>query len=88
MQNTIKTRSISHVARDPLNETETVLACCTIAREKLEVGDYDGGCAVLAPWWHVGEWPNQAGLDQLVAGELLAHLISNMPLVDRRVVCS
>ena len=57
--------------RDALTETERVLACCTIAREKLEIGDYDGGCAVLAPWWQVGGWPNQTGMDQLAAGELL-----------------
>ena len=25
----------------PLRESEQVLACCIIAREKLEVGDYD-----------------------------------------------
>ena len=68
MQNKITNFRRRH---EPLNETERVIACCVIAREKLEVGDYDGGCAVLAPWWQVGEWPNQAGLDQLAAGELL-----------------
>ncbi len=65
------TRSIKHSTHNPLTETERVLACCTIAREKLEVGDYEGGCAVLSPWWQIGEWPNQAGLEQLAAGELL-----------------
>ena len=65
------TSSINLISRDPLNETERVIACCAIAREKLDVGDYDSGCAVLAPWWQVGEWPNQRGLDQLAAGELL-----------------
>jgi signal transduction histidine kinase/ActR/RegA family two-component response regulator len=64
-------RPVNRSTHNPLNETERVLACCTIAREKLEVGDYDGGCAVLAPWWQVGEWPNQSGLDQHAAGELL-----------------
>jgi signal transduction histidine kinase/ActR/RegA family two-component response regulator/predicted negative regulator of RcsB-dependent stress response len=57
--------------RDPLSQTERVLDCCAIAREKLEVGDYDAGCAALAPWWRIGEWPNQKGLDQFAAGELL-----------------
>ena len=56
---------------DALTETEHVLACCTIAREKLEIGDYEGGCAVLSPWWEFGAWPSQTGLDQLTAGELL-----------------
>src|SRR3982750_2650832 len=54
-----------------LRESERVLACCTIAREKIEIGDYDAGCAVLAPWWKQGEWPNQNGLDRAAAGELL-----------------
>ena len=54
-----------------LTETEHVLACCTIAREKLEIGDYEGGCAVLRPWWQFGVWPNQRGLDEPIAGELL-----------------
>ncbi|HYK22327.1 MAG TPA: ATP-binding protein [Pyrinomonadaceae bacterium] len=56
---------------DSLRESERVLACCTIAREKIEIGDYDAGCAVLAPWWKQGEWPNQKGLDRAAAGELL-----------------
>jgi signal transduction histidine kinase/ActR/RegA family two-component response regulator/predicted negative regulator of RcsB-dependent stress response len=72
MQNKMRTtRSINYSSPDPFNETERVIACCTIARERLEVGDYDGGCAVLAPWWQIGEWPNEASLDQLAAGELL-----------------
>jgi signal transduction histidine kinase/ActR/RegA family two-component response regulator len=54
-----------------LGENERVLASCTIAREKLETGDYDGGCALLAPWWKLGEWPNQMGLSRQAAAELL-----------------
>ncbi|HJP94519.1 MAG TPA: ATP-binding protein [Pyrinomonadaceae bacterium] len=56
---------------DSLCESERVMACCTIAREKIEIGDYDAGCSVLAPWWKHGEWPNQKGLDRLAAAELL-----------------
>ena len=58
-------------AYDPLSETDRVMASCAVARQRLEIGDYDGGCAALAPWWRIGQWPNQAGLDQLAAGELL-----------------
>ena len=54
-----------------LGESERVLASCAIAREKLEAGDYDGGCALLAPWWKLGEWPNQMGLSRQAAAELL-----------------
>src|ERR1051326_4942543 len=52
-------------------ESERVIGSCVIAHEKLEIGDYDAGCAVLSPWWSVGEWPNLTGLSQLAAGELL-----------------
>ena len=55
----------------PLALSEQVQACCVIAREKLELGEYDAGCAALQPWWTVGEWPKQAGLSQLAAAELL-----------------
>lgn len=67
-------KNISQVERippDSLAESERVLACCTIAREKIEIGDFDAGCAVLGPWWKLGEWPNQKGLDRFAAAELL-----------------
>jgi hypothetical protein len=37
-----------------LRESEEVLASCTIAREKIQIGDYDGGCSVMRQWWKVG----------------------------------
>ena len=54
-----------------LTWSEQVQACCAIAREKLEVGDYDAGCAALQPWWILGQWPRQSGLDSLASAELL-----------------
>lgn len=51
--------------------TEQVLACCSIAREKLDVGDYSSGCAALQQWWRLGEWPKQAGLGNYASAELL-----------------
>ena len=59
------------IQQDSLTESERVLACCAIAREKIEVGDYDAGCTILAPWWRLGEWPNQKGLTLWAAAELL-----------------
>src|SRR5215813_6966040 len=54
-----------------LRESERVLTCCILAREQIEVGNYDAGCSVLAPWWRLGEWPAQKGLEPAAAGELL-----------------
>lgn len=54
-----------------LSSSERVLACCILAREKLEMGDYDAGCAALQPWWSIGKWPNQSGLTDEAAAELL-----------------
>src|SRR5678816_7221 len=54
-----------------LNASEEVLACCAIAREKLELGDYDAGCAALKPWWSLGNWPLVKGLKNLASAELL-----------------
>ena len=48
---------ISHHSRS----TEQVPACCSIAREKLDVGDYSAGCAALQPWWTLGQWPEATG---------------------------
>lgn len=54
-----------------LAESERVLACCTIAREKIEIGDYEAGCSLLSPWWKLGEWPNHEGLTSTAGAELL-----------------
>jgi signal transduction histidine kinase/CheY-like chemotaxis protein len=62
---------ISPLQTSPLTISEHVEACCTIAREQLEKGDYDAGCAALRPWWKIGEWPVQAGLNVQAGSELL-----------------
>jgi len=66
---------VSTFVRDPtgdlLQESGRVAASCTIAREKLESGDYAAGCAILLPWWSPGEWPNVKGLSESAAGDLL-----------------
>src|SRR4029079_19085839 len=68
---------------DPLRDSERVLSCCTIAREKIEVGDYDAGGAVLAPWWKLGEWPVQHGLKPIAAAALLLNAGSHTDSVVR-----
>lgn len=56
---------------EALHKTEQVLNCCAIARQKIEIGDYDAGCRALASWWKLGEWPVQQNLDPVAAAELL-----------------
>ncbi|MBA2527713.1 MAG: response regulator [Pyrinomonadaceae bacterium] len=67
METQLKTRNES----SSLTVSEQVKACCTIAQEKLEAGDYDEGCAALQRWWTVGEWPKHSDLDDRAAAELL-----------------
>ncbi|HEY3037127.1 MAG TPA: ATP-binding protein [Pyrinomonadaceae bacterium] len=67
----IPAKSTQHTEYSPLTLSEQVQASCSIAREKLELGDYDAGCAALQPWWTIGEWPKQTGLSQIAAAELL-----------------
>jgi len=55
----------------PLSLNERVHACCTIAREKLEIGDFAAGCAALQPWWTFGEWPKHSNLSSDAAADLL-----------------
>jgi signal transduction histidine kinase/ActR/RegA family two-component response regulator len=65
-KNTVLPSSVS-----PLTESERVEACCTIAREKLEIGDYAAGVAALEPWWTLGNWPKHIDLKDNAAAELL-----------------
>ena len=67
----MKANSIHSMETSPLTMGERVRAYCTIAREKLEIGDYEAGCSLLKPWWRMGEWPRQEGLDEETAAELL-----------------
>src|SRR5438552_8018554 len=62
---------ITQTSSSPLNLNEQVQACCIIAAEKIEAGDYDEGCAALRTWWSQSEWPRLSGLNQRAAAELL-----------------
>ena len=64
----------------PLTESEKVEACCAVARDKLETGDYDGGVTILQRWWTLGEWPRHTGLTTKAAAELLltAGIVSGL----------
>ncbi len=67
----MNTSLIKQISSSLLNQSEQALACCAIAREKLETGDYDAGCAALEPWWTLGQWPAHHDLTDLAFGELL-----------------
>lgn len=50
---------------------EEVQIFCMIAREQIEVGNYEGASAVLQRWWTVGEWPRLEGLSPASSADLL-----------------
>ena len=59
------------ISSSPFTESERVEACCVIAREKLEIGDYAGGVSALEQWWTLGSWPRHRGLTDAATAELL-----------------
>jgi len=50
---------------------EEVQVFCTIAREQIDVGNYDAACVMLERWWTIGEWPRIDGLNSRVSADLL-----------------
>ena len=71
LEMSVKTTLLKPLNAPSLTESEQVQACCAIARDKLEAGDYEAGCAALQPWWTLGEWPRQIGLNNSASAELL-----------------
>src|SRR5215813_11763330 len=65
---TEKTNHTSELLR--LTPSEQVRACCIIAREHIETGDYDSASMALQPWWTIGEWPSHRTLTDSAAAEL------------------
>src|SRR5215213_641048 len=54
-----------------LSPKEEVQVLCAVAREEIEIGNYDAGCVILRNWWTPGEWPNLNGLSSHGAADLL-----------------
>jgi len=52
-------------------QNEEIQIHCAIAREQIEVGNFEAGYAVLKPWWSIGEWPNVESLHPNSAADLL-----------------
>ena len=53
-----------------LTAPEEVQIFCAIAREQIEVGNYEAGYAVLNRWWTVGEWPRLEVAESQLFGRL------------------
>ncbi|HKG61911.1 MAG TPA: winged helix-turn-helix domain-containing protein [Pyrinomonadaceae bacterium] len=54
-----------------LSPNEEAQVLCTIAREQIEIGNYDAGFVMLRNWWTPGEWPNLNNLSSHGAADLL-----------------
>jgi hypothetical protein len=54
-----------------LTSSEQIQVYCAIVREQIDVGNYDGGCKILRPWWSFGNWPKLEGLNQQSCADLL-----------------
>jgi TolB-like protein/predicted negative regulator of RcsB-dependent stress response len=63
--------AVRHTPALNLTPDEEVQVFCTIAREQIEVGNYEAGCLVLQRWWTLGEWPKLEGLSPHSAADLL-----------------
>ncbi|HJT68186.1 MAG TPA: tetratricopeptide repeat protein [Pyrinomonadaceae bacterium] len=51
--------------------SELAQVSCTIAREQIDVGNYDAASTILKPWWSYGEWPKLEGLSLRSSADLL-----------------
>ncbi len=54
-----------------LTPAEEVQVFCTVAREQIEVGNFEAACVVLQRWWTIGEWPKVQGLETHSSADLL-----------------
>lgn len=54
-----------------LSPNEEVHVLCAVAREQIEIGNYDAGSVMLNKWWSPGEWPSLNGLSSHGAADLL-----------------
>jgi len=54
-----------------LSPNEEIHILCTIAREQIEVGNYDAASLVLKKHWTPGEWPKLDGVNSHSAADLL-----------------
>jgi len=68
---TSKRRLPTHIPSLELTPNEQVQVDCAIAREQIDVGNYDAACLILHSWWRLGSWPKLEGLNQHSCADLL-----------------
>jgi tetratricopeptide (TPR) repeat protein len=59
------------IASPNLTPSEEVQVLCAIAREQIDIGNYEAACAVLKRWWSLGQWPKLTGLTPQSCADLL-----------------
>jgi TolB-like protein len=64
-------RVMEHIRFVTPTRAEETQIFCTIARDQIEVGNYEGACQILSGLLKVGEWPQLDGLSSYSAGDLL-----------------
>jgi len=77
----------TQIASLELTPTEKVQVYCAIAREQIDVGNYEAAARILRPWWSYGHWPPLNELNQrtfadllLTAGEIAGFVASTKQL--------
>ena len=59
------------ISRATLSSNEEVQVLCAVAREQIEVGNYDAATLILRNWWKPNEWPRIHSLKSASAADLL-----------------
>lgn len=54
-----------------LTANEEIQIYCAIAREQMDMGNYQAACRILKPWWSFGAWPKLVGINQQSRADLL-----------------
>ncbi len=61
----------THIPSLELTPNEQVQVYCAIAREQIDIGNYDAACMILRSWWQLGSWRKLDGLNEYSCADLL-----------------
>jgi len=62
---------VTQFASLELTSSEEIQVYCTISREQIDTGNYDGASRILRHWWLFGNWPKLERLNQRSSADLL-----------------